>query len=271
MSVMRWTPVSGRHRGRCWLLDDVSMDLGRQRVDRPGQLGVRPQLPCLAREVVVGLGSLELGLAVLADHDEGREEDRLERDDQGQPRPGIGLDEQHPARERGGMEVDEGHGAGEAGDRVRRSELGVGGPPSGVLDHDGMVGVWGWGHGGPRRAATGVGVGPTAEPHAVGRSRRRGGRHVGSGQGRGHVSRPTCRAAGRGCRGPRLLVGLVADDAREPQLEAAGQHGEPPDRPGDAERSVARTDDEEHTEQHPESTAKPDGPCPGTCLRALMA
>ena len=61
-----------------------------------GELGVRPQLPCFGREVVVGLGSLELRLAVLADHDERRQEDRLERDDQGQPRPRIGFDEQHP-------------------------------------------------------------------------------------------------------------------------------------------------------------------------------
>ena len=108
-----------------------------------------PQVLCLGREVVVGLRSLELRLAVLADHDERRQEDRLERDDQGQPRPRIGFDEQHPARERGGMDVHERHGAGEPRDRVRDTELDVGCSPSGVLRR--------------RQDGGGVGVG-TARP-----------------------------------------------------------------------------------------------------------
>ena len=64
-----------------------------------GELGVGPEFLCLGREVVVGLGALELGLAVLADHDERRQEDRLERDDQRELRPRVGFDEQHPAGE----------------------------------------------------------------------------------------------------------------------------------------------------------------------------
>ena len=116
------------------------MELGRQRVDRTGELGVRPQLLCLGREVVVGLGALELRLAVLADHDERRQEDRLERDDQGQPRPRVGFDEQHPAREGDGMDVHERHRAGEARDRVGDAELDVGRSPSGVST---TTGWWG--------------------------------------------------------------------------------------------------------------------------------
>ena len=70
------------------------------------------------------------------------------------------------------------------------------------------------------------------------------------------------RAAGFGsplCRAWRMA--LVADDARKPQLEAAEQEGEPPDRPGDADRSVTGVDDEEHAEQHQEGAAERDGPC----------
>ena len=68
-----------------------------QIVDRAGQLGVQLQLLLLLDEVVVGLRLLERCLAVLPDHHEGRQEDRLERDGQGERRPRALL-ERRPSR-----------------------------------------------------------------------------------------------------------------------------------------------------------------------------
>ena len=50
--------------------EDMSVELGRQPMDLTGELGVQPQLLFLGREVMIRLGALELGLAVLPDHDE---------------------------------------------------------------------------------------------------------------------------------------------------------------------------------------------------------
>src|SRR5205823_10074852 len=63
------------------------MDVQRHGVDRLGELGVELELLLLLEEVVVRLRLRELGLAVLTDHDERREEDRFQGDDQGQRRP----------------------------------------------------------------------------------------------------------------------------------------------------------------------------------------
>jgi hypothetical protein len=52
------------------------------RVDLACERGVYLQFLSLGCEVVVGLGALKLCLAVLADHDERRQEDGLERDDE---------------------------------------------------------------------------------------------------------------------------------------------------------------------------------------------
>ena len=89
--------------------EDMSVELCRQCVDLTGELGVQLKLLFLGREVMVRLGVLELGLAVLPDHDERRQEDRLERHDEGELRPRVGFDEQHPAGEGHGMDVDERH------------------------------------------------------------------------------------------------------------------------------------------------------------------
>jgi hypothetical protein len=45
---------------------------------------------------MIRLGLLEGRLPVLADHDEGGQEDRFQRHGQRQRRPRLGLDEQHP-------------------------------------------------------------------------------------------------------------------------------------------------------------------------------
>ena len=56
----------------------AAVELRRQGVDLPGQLGVGLQLQLLLNEVVVGLGLLEGGLPVLADHHERGQEDGLQ-------------------------------------------------------------------------------------------------------------------------------------------------------------------------------------------------
>ena len=62
-------------RSRCG--EQAAVELGGEGMDLAGDLGVGPQLDLLLDEVVVGFGLLEDRCAVLADHDEGREEDRL--------------------------------------------------------------------------------------------------------------------------------------------------------------------------------------------------
>ena len=69
--------------------------------------------------LVVGQDLAFLVGAVLADHDEGRQEDGLQRHDHGQQPVGVVLDaEDDPGREPDDVEVDEQHRAGEAGDLV---------------------------------------------------------------------------------------------------------------------------------------------------------
>src|SRR5207248_1950933 len=82
---------------------------------------------------------LEGGLAVLADHHEGRQEDGLERDDQRQCRPRALLEHQHPQREQHSVEVDEVHRARERGDLVGDAKLGVVSPLLPLGDDRGMV------------------------------------------------------------------------------------------------------------------------------------
>jgi hypothetical protein len=60
------------------LADEVPVQFLCEDVDLAGQVGVGFELHFLSFIVLVGLGLLEGGLAVLADHDERREEDRFE-------------------------------------------------------------------------------------------------------------------------------------------------------------------------------------------------
>jgi hypothetical protein len=96
-----------------------------QVVDPLGELGVGLEQLLLRDEVVVGLGLLERRLAVLADHHERRQEDRLERDDQRQRLPRAFLEKQHPHREQRDVHVDEGHRPGERRDAGGDLELEV--------------------------------------------------------------------------------------------------------------------------------------------------
>src|SRR5262249_22658957 len=105
--------------------DDVVVDLGGELVDGPRDVGVRVELLLRRLEVVVGLGLLEGCLAVLADHHEGRQEDRFQRHDERKRRPGALLEDEHPQREEGDMQVDEVHRAGECRDLVGDSQLEV--------------------------------------------------------------------------------------------------------------------------------------------------
>src|SRR6478609_10994464 len=85
---------------------EASVQFGCEPVDFPSQLGVGLELEFLCLEVVIGLRLLERRLPILADHHEGRQEDRLQRDHQGQCRPRTALEEQHPYREQRRMDED---------------------------------------------------------------------------------------------------------------------------------------------------------------------
>jgi hypothetical protein len=74
-------------------------------------------------------------LPVLADQHERRQEDRFQGHDEGQLRPRIGLDKQHPDHECHRMEVDEWHRSGEGSDQVGDPELEVGRSLRLVRDH----------------------------------------------------------------------------------------------------------------------------------------
>jgi hypothetical protein len=63
---------------------NVADDMGVQFLGEGVDLGVQLQLCSLFLEVVVSLRLLEGGLAILADHHECRQEDRLKRDDKRQ-------------------------------------------------------------------------------------------------------------------------------------------------------------------------------------------
>ena len=108
-------------------------------VDEPREPRVLLEQGVDALVVGVGLDLLEGGLAVLADHHEGRQEDGLERDDQRQCWPRALLEHQHPQREQHGVEVDEVHRARERGDLVGDAKLGVAGPLLPLGDDSGMV------------------------------------------------------------------------------------------------------------------------------------
>lgn len=75
-------------------LHHSAVKLGGQLVDLLRELHVRHQFFVLRNEVVVSFGRRESGLPVLADHDEGGKEYRLERHDKRRPR--TFLEEQHP-------------------------------------------------------------------------------------------------------------------------------------------------------------------------------
>jgi hypothetical protein len=94
------------------------VDLGGQVVDRLRQVSIDVQFLLALDEVVVCLRLLECRLPVLADHHERRQEDRLQRDDQGERRPWTLLEDDHPHDEHDGVQVHERHGARERGDRV---------------------------------------------------------------------------------------------------------------------------------------------------------
>src|SRR2546423_5748192 len=103
--------------------DQVVVDVGGELMDGPRDVGVRVELLLGRFEVMVRLGLLERRLAVLADHHEGGQEDRFQRNDERECRPGAGLDEQHPGRESEDVEVHEVHRAGERRDLVRDMQL----------------------------------------------------------------------------------------------------------------------------------------------------
>src|ERR1700733_7272553 len=108
--------------------DQPLVQLGGEPVDLAGQVGVGLELQFLRVVVVIRLGLLDPRLPVLADHDERGQEDRLQRHDQRQHRPRLGLDEQHPDREQHNMQVDEVHPPRETGDPVSDPQLNVRGP-----------------------------------------------------------------------------------------------------------------------------------------------
>src|SRR3954469_6612549 len=107
--------------------------------------------------------------AILADHHEGRQEDRLERDDHRQEAVGVDLNsEADPAAEPGDVDVHEQHRAREGGDPVREPVLPRGGTRLFVLQQCRIERRLRLGH---RREEP---VQPLAERriHGVGRSRR---------------------------------------------------------------------------------------------------
>ncbi|WP_373306405.1 GAF and ANTAR domain-containing protein [Streptomyces mirabilis] len=60
------------------VLDQTAVEFRGHGMDRTGQLGVGLELQLLLDEIVIGLDLLEGSLPVLADHDERRQEDRLQ-------------------------------------------------------------------------------------------------------------------------------------------------------------------------------------------------
>ena len=71
------------------LADETAVQFLCEDLDLAGQVGVAFELQFLGYEVVVGFGLLELGLAVLADHDERRQEDRFKLHHESQYRPRV--------------------------------------------------------------------------------------------------------------------------------------------------------------------------------------
>jgi len=110
-----------------------------QRMDLPSDFGVQMQLRVLGMKVMVRFGLLESRLAVLADHHEGRQEDRLQRHHQGQRRPGTFFQHKHPHREQHRMNPDELHRPRERGDPVGDAQLKILVPFPGLLQHGGVM------------------------------------------------------------------------------------------------------------------------------------
>ena len=104
-----------------------------------GQLGVGFELQFLSSIVVVGFGLLEGSLAVLADHDERRQEDRFERHDQSQYRPRVRFQYRYPHGEKDHVNEDEVHRAGECGDAIRQPRVEILASSLRLLQHGWMV------------------------------------------------------------------------------------------------------------------------------------
>jgi hypothetical protein len=117
------------------MTEHVFVDLSYQRLGLAGQRGVGLELLFLLDEVVVGLGLLERCRPILADHYEGGQEDRFQRDDERQLGPRIILQEDHPDGEDDGMDIDERHRTGEGGDAVGQANLEVLVPSLNLLEH----------------------------------------------------------------------------------------------------------------------------------------
>jgi len=71
-------PLGVSQRPGCALRADNRVDFLGHLVDGSGQVGIGLEFLLLGDEIMIGLLLLERGLPVLADHDEGREKDRLE-------------------------------------------------------------------------------------------------------------------------------------------------------------------------------------------------
>src|ERR1700752_1445956 len=80
-------------------------------MDFAGQLGVGLQFQFRLLEVVIGFGLLEGGPPILADHHEGRQENRLKRHHEGQGWPRALLQNKHPDGKQRGVNEDEAHRA----------------------------------------------------------------------------------------------------------------------------------------------------------------
>jgi len=117
------------------MTEHVFVDLPYQRLGLAGQRGVGLKLLFLLDEVVVGLGLLERCRPILADHYEGGQEDRFQRDDERQLGPRVLLQEDHPDGEDDGMDIDERHRTGEGGDAVGQANLEVLVPGLNLLEH----------------------------------------------------------------------------------------------------------------------------------------
>jgi hypothetical protein len=101
-------------------------------MDLAGQLGVGFELEFLSFKVVVGFGLLEGSLAVLADHDERRQEDRFKGNHQSQGRPRALFQNHHPYGEKASVNPDEVHSAGECGDAIGQGPFSAGHTAAGV-------------------------------------------------------------------------------------------------------------------------------------------
>src|SRR6266702_3802454 len=128
----------GRGRASTGYAEVVVVDLDGQLVDQPGYLGGVGQFVLNNYEVVIGFDLGEGSLPVLADHHEGRQEDRLERDDESQRRPRALLQPDHPGREHDGMQVEEVHRPRERRDGVGNPQLAVLPAPPQLGRHNGM-------------------------------------------------------------------------------------------------------------------------------------